>query len=106
MALIVQTEGRKQLGLGWGTPESPACRGLTLEEFQALDFSAMDLTPVMAEMAAEAQKTVAADKTALRAAGRVTEAAADPDAQYREIAPWNGKRATGAMGSRMVRSFP
>lgn len=37
---------------------------------------------------------------------RVTEAAADPDAQYREIAPWNGKRATGAMGSRMVRRFP
>ena len=106
LALIVQTEGRKQLGLGWGTPESPACRGLTLEEFQALDFSAMDLTPVMAEMAAEARKTVSADKTALRAAGRVTEAAADPDAQYREIAPWNGKRATGAMGSRMVRRFP
>lgn len=106
LALIVQTEGRKQLGLGWGTPESPACRGLTLEEFQALDFSAMDLTPVMAEMAAEARKTVSADKTALRAADRVTEAAADPDAQYREIAPWNGKRATGAMGSRMVRRFP
>ena len=27
LALVVQTEGRKQLGLGWGTPESPACRG-------------------------------------------------------------------------------
>ena len=103
----MQTEGRKQLGLGWGTPESPACRGFTLEEFQALDFSAMDLTPVIAEMASEAQKTVSADKTALRAADRVTDAAADPDAQYRELTPWNGKTATGAMGaSRMVRRFP
>ncbi len=98
LALVVQTEGRKQLGLGWGTPESPACRGFTLEEFQALDFSAMDLTPVIAEMASEAQKTVSADKTALRAADRVTDAAADPDAQYRELTPWNGKTATGAMG--------
>ena len=107
LALVVQTEGRKQLGLGWGTPESPACRGFTLEEFQALDFSAMDLTPVIAEMASEAQKTVSADKTALRAADRVTDAAADPDAQYRELTPWNGKTATGAMGaSRMVRRFP
>ena len=107
LALVVQTEGRKQLGLGWGTPESPACRGFTLEEFQALDFSAMDLTPVIAEMASEAQKTVSADKTALRAADRVTDAAADSDAQYRELTPWNGKTATGAMGaSRMVRRFP
>ena len=67
----------------------------------------MDLTPVIAEMASEAQKTVSADKTALRAADRVTEAVADPDAQYREMTPWNAKTATGAMGgSRMVRRFP
>lgn len=40
---VVQKQGRKQLGKGWGTVSNPSCEGFTLEEIQKLDFKAMDL---------------------------------------------------------------
>ena len=44
LARIVQEQGRKQLGISWGSPKSPNCRGFTPEEFQRLDFSKMDFS--------------------------------------------------------------
>jgi conjugal transfer mating pair stabilization protein TraN len=41
---VVQVEGRKQLGINFGSGGSPNCRGLTLEEVQRLDFSKMDFS--------------------------------------------------------------
>ncbi len=49
LARIVHEQGRPQLKSfgpdgGWGTPESPNCRGFTPEEFQMLDWKKMDLS--------------------------------------------------------------
>ncbi len=44
LARIIQEQGRKQLGISWGDADNPNCRGFTPEEFQALDFSQMDLS--------------------------------------------------------------
>ncbi|MHC1699257.1 MAG: conjugal transfer protein TraN [Geobacteraceae bacterium] len=49
MARIIHEQGRPQLQSfqpngGWGVPEAPNCRGLTPDEFQALDFSRIDLS--------------------------------------------------------------
>ena len=44
LAKIFNEQGRAQIGKGWGSPESPNCRGFTTEEFQKLDFSKMNLT--------------------------------------------------------------
>ncbi len=50
LARIIQEQGRPQLAAFvsqpslWGEPTAPQCRGFTPEEFQALDFSAMDLS--------------------------------------------------------------
>ena len=46
---IIAEQGRPQLqsfGIdgGWGTPQSPNCRGFKPDEFQMLDFSKMDLS--------------------------------------------------------------
>jgi len=41
---VIQVEGRKQLGLNFGSGGNANCRGLTLEEIQRLDFSQMDFT--------------------------------------------------------------
>jgi|GEM_PF-6706314 len=41
---IIHEQGRPQIGLSWGTPEDPQCRGFTPLEFQKLDFSQMDLS--------------------------------------------------------------
>ena len=44
LARIIHEQGRPQLGIGWGTPENPNCRGFTAEEFQKLDFSKIDFS--------------------------------------------------------------
>jgi len=44
LARIVHEYGRPQLGIGWGSPKSPNCRGFTPEEFQKLDFSKIDFS--------------------------------------------------------------
>ena len=40
---VFQEEGRKQLGLSWGTAKNPMCRGLTQKEIGNVDFSKIDL---------------------------------------------------------------
>lgn len=59
---IIQEQGRPQLksfnGVGWGTPEQPYCRGFTPEEFQALDFSRMDLTEYYSDIEARTQGAI------------------------------------------------
>jgi conjugal transfer mating pair stabilization protein TraN len=49
IARIIHEQGRPQLlafqpNGAWGAPEKPNCRGFTPEEFQALDFSRIDLS--------------------------------------------------------------
>ncbi|HEE9761710.1 TPA: conjugal transfer protein TraN [Pseudomonas putida] len=44
LAKIINEQGKPQIGKGWGTPESPSCGGFTVEEFQQIDFSALDLS--------------------------------------------------------------
>jgi hypothetical protein len=44
LARIIHEQGRPQLGIGWGSPSSPNCRGFTMDEFQKLDFSKIDFS--------------------------------------------------------------
>ncbi|CCW16557.1 IncF plasmid conjugative transfer protein TraN [Sphingobium indicum BiD32] len=62
---IIQEQGRPQLksfnAIGWGTPQQPYCRGFTPEEFQALDFSKMDLSEYYADVEARSQSQIQID---------------------------------------------
>ncbi len=62
---IIQEQGRPQLksfnGIGWGSPKNPICRGFTPEEFQALDFSKMDLSEYYSEIEARTQGEIQVD---------------------------------------------
>lgn len=62
---IIQEQGRPQLksfnSVRWGTPKAPYCRGFTPEEFQALDFSKMDLSEYYSEIEARAQADIQVD---------------------------------------------
>lgn len=62
---IIQEQGRPQLksfnAVGWGTAKKPYCRGFTSEEFQALDFSKMDLSEYYADIEAKAQSQIQVD---------------------------------------------
>lgn len=44
LARIINEQGRAQLGMGWGTAQSPSCGGFSVAQLQALDFSTMDLS--------------------------------------------------------------
>ncbi|HHJ63333.1 MAG TPA: hypothetical protein ENJ61_00335 [Aquifex aeolicus] len=56
LARIIHEQGRPQLGIGWGTPQSPNCRGFTMQEFQKLDFSKIDFSEWVEE---EVRKNIA-----------------------------------------------
>src|SRR3546814_7103530 len=61
---IIQEQGRPQLKSfadGWGPVKTPNCRGFTPEEFQALDFSRMDLSEYYSEVQARAQADIQSD---------------------------------------------
>lgn len=44
LARVLQQEGRKQLGIDWGSAKEPNCRGLTQEEIRRLDLAKIDLS--------------------------------------------------------------
>jgi len=46
----IQVEGRKQLGLNFGSGGSPNCRGLNLQEISKIDFSKMNFSAIAADM--------------------------------------------------------
>lgn len=50
LARVIHEQGRHQLGIGWGSPQNPNCRGFTPQEFQRLDFSKMDLSALYADI--------------------------------------------------------
>lgn len=69
LARIINEQARQQFGKGWGDARNPDCSGFTVEQLQAMDFSAMDLTefyasivPVMPD--AEAIRDANADRIA------------------------------------------
>ena len=44
LARILHEQGRPQIGLSWGTPENPNCRGFTPAELQSIDFGKIDFS--------------------------------------------------------------
>lgn len=44
LSRILNEQIRKQLGIGWGEPEWPDCRGFTLDEINAVDMEKIDLS--------------------------------------------------------------
>ena len=63
LARIIQEQARPQLPVmeGFGTPEEPNCRGFTPEEFQAIDFSKIDLSEYYDDIRARSQALIEED---------------------------------------------
>jgi conjugal transfer mating pair stabilization protein TraN len=58
MARIIQEQGRPQLGMNWGSSESPNCAGFTPQQFQRLDFSKIDLSEYYNDIQAKADSLI------------------------------------------------
>jgi len=50
LARILHEQGRGQLGIEWGEPEYPNCRGFTVEELSRLNFERMNLSELFADV--------------------------------------------------------
>ena len=50
LARILHEQGRGQLGIGWGSVESPDCRGLTVDELSRLNFEQMNFSELFADI--------------------------------------------------------
>lgn len=46
LSRIIHEQGRGQLGISWGSAESPNCRSLTIEELQRINFDHIDLSEI------------------------------------------------------------
>jgi len=55
---IIQQQGRMQLGWGWGSPESPDCRGFTLEDLQLIDFSTINMSEFYQDIYRDVNNTI------------------------------------------------
>ena len=51
---VINEQGKAQLGIGWGSGESPDCRGLTANELQNLKFDTMDLSEIISDITSSA----------------------------------------------------
>ena len=55
MSYIVETQGRKdQLHIGFGTADSPNCRGITPDELEQLDFDQIDMSRIYGDVESSA----------------------------------------------------
>lgn len=50
LAKIINTQGRAQLGMSYGSPQAPDCSGFTPAQLASLDLSAMDMSEFYAEI--------------------------------------------------------
>lgn len=58
LARIIHEQGRPQIGIEWGAPKAPNCKGFTPEEFQKIDFSKLDLSEFYGDLQSKIQTTI------------------------------------------------
>ncbi len=58
LARILQEQGRVQLGKSWGAVENPSCGGFNPAEFQALDFSRIDMSEYYGDIQSKGQSLI------------------------------------------------
>jgi len=56
LARMLHAQGRPQLGIGWGKPKHPECRGYTIEELSRINFDQLDLSELFSEIAAKTKQ--------------------------------------------------
>jgi hypothetical protein len=61
LSRILQEQGRRQLGLGWGSPAAPDCNGLTPEQLSRIDFSRIDFSEFYDDFKTQLQAKDASD---------------------------------------------
>lgn len=61
LARITHEQGRGQVGLDWGKPKRANCRGFTIDEFENLDYSQMNMSEWYGELDTRVQEVDESD---------------------------------------------
>jgi conjugal transfer mating pair stabilization protein TraN len=94
---VVQVQGRKQLGINFGSGGSPNCRGLTLEEIQRIDWEQVDFTEFIEDFkfkffgSYKAPSSAALGKTVKQGVSGIRTGDTNPDNQDNNMSGWNEK---------------
>jgi conjugal transfer mating pair stabilization protein TraN len=56
LSRIIQQQGKPQIGVSFGSGESPQCRGFSVEEMQSLDFSQINFSEYTRELTLDMQE--------------------------------------------------
>lgn len=70
LARIVQEAAHEQLGLDWGDLDRPNCEGLTTYQFMTLDFTKIDLSEFLSDIANQTLARIDPDRTVAQAQAR------------------------------------
>lgn len=81
IARIINTNGRSQLGMGYGSAKHPDCSGFTVEQLQMLDFSEMNFSEMTADINAHL-RNVGASFASDRATSKVPAASSSSVQPY------------------------
>lgn len=79
LARIVQEAAHKQLNKSWGTLTAPDCSGLTAYEFMTLDFTQIDLTDFLSDIARQPLAKPDADRTLAQTEARIDALRSQPN---------------------------
>lgn len=56
LSRVIHEQGRKQLGISWGDAENPKCGGFALSELQLIDFTQIDFSEVLEDLAIDQEE--------------------------------------------------
>jgi hypothetical protein len=94
---VIQVGGRKQLGRSFGSGGAPDCRGLTLQDIQAIDWNLVDLSEFIEDLkikfagkykAPNAQELASTVELSMDSIRKYDD---DPSNQVNNMTGWNGK---------------
>lgn len=91
---VIQEQGRKQLGLSFGTAKNPDCRGLNLEEIQRINWDKIDWSEVIKDFKEEAENSIKENFDE----SKFKDKAAELQAEYKK----GGKKFLEERGKKMV----
>ena len=73
LARIVQEAAKEQFGASWGTLDRPDCSGLSVYEFMTLDFSKIDLSEFLSDIASQQLAEIDSNRITVQTEERIEE---------------------------------
>jgi conjugal transfer mating pair stabilization protein TraN len=108
---VIQEQGRKQLGISFGTAKNPDCRGLNLEEIQRINWDKIDWSEVIKDFKDEAENSTKENFDESKFKDKAAELQVEYKKRGKEFLQKRGEslvsddKATNAFVERKIKNF-